>query len=210
METFIKYGCFRLIAEHISWILLNINLVVVNWGFSVILLTILIKMALLPLSYMSYKTWLKLQNKKTEFNSEIKKNTKKTVTKDIINLYTKQTINPINCCLPVLIQTPIFISLYCTLNKSIEFKRAPFVLWITDLSLMDPYFLLPIIMGLSIFIQQKINNKINNVYTFSKILPVFVTLFFLWFPSFMLLYWITNNLITAIQHSLIKKYYEEQ
>ncbi|AUI72931.1 membrane protein insertase YidC [Candidatus Portiera aleyrodidarum] len=208
METFIKYGCFRLIAEHISWILLNINLVVVNWGFSVILLTIIIKMALLPFSYMSYKTLLKLKNKKTELNSEIKKQTKKTVTKDIINLYTKQTTNPIYCCLPVLIQTPIFISLYCTLNKSIEFKRAPFILWITDLSLMDPYFLLPIIMGLSIFIQQKINNKVNNVNTISKILPVFVTLFFLWFPSFMLLYWITNNLITAIQHSLIKNHYE--
>ncbi|AFS18762.1 YidC/Oxa1 family membrane protein insertase [Candidatus Portiera aleyrodidarum] len=210
MENFIKYGSFRLIAEHISWILLNINLVVVNWGFSVILLTIIIKVALLPLSYMSYNSLLKLQKKQPELNSVIKKQTKNIAIKDLTKLYTKQSTNPIKCCLPILIQTPIFISLYCTLNKSIEFKRAPFVLWITDLSLMDPYFLLPIIMGLSIFFQQKINNKVNKVNNINKILPVFVTLFFLWFPSFLLIYWITNNLINAIQHSLIKKYYEEQ
>lgn len=209
METIIKYGSCRFIAETINWMLCQINLFIVNWGFSIILLTIFIKFILLPLSFISYKTIFKIRKIKPKIN-KIKKKDKKKLTEEIIKLYTKENITPVNSCFPIIIQTPIFISLYLTLTKSIEIKKSPFVLWITDLSLMDPYFILPILMGVSIFIQQKINNKQTNTNNLIKILPVMFTLFFLWFPSCLLLYWITNNIMSIIQQYLILKHYEEQ
>ncbi|CAA3708820.1 Membrane protein insertase YidC [Candidatus Portiera aleyrodidarum] len=212
METIIHYGSFWFISSPIYWILCKINLVIINWGCSIIILTILIKFILLPLSYISYKTIIKIRKIKPILNNiENKyKKDKKKLTKELIKIYTKEKINPFNSCLPIIIQTPIFLSLYWTLTKSIELKNSPFILWIKDLSLMDPYFILPITMGLSILIQQKINNKENKKTNIIKILPILFTLFFLWFPSCLLIYWITNNVISIIQQYLIIKNYEEK
>lgn len=210
METIIPCDSFWFISKPIYWILCKINLVIINWGFSIIILTILIKFILLPFSYISYTTIIKIRKIKPILNNIEKKykKDKKKLTEEIIKIYTKEKINPFNNCLPIIIQTPIFISLYWTLTKSIELKNSPFILWIKDLSLMDPYFILPITMGLSILIQQKINNKENNKTNIIKILPILFTLFFLWFPSCLLIYWITNNIISIIQQYLIIKNYE--
>lgn len=207
METIINYGSFWFISEPIYWILCKINFFIKNWGFSIIILTILIKIILLPLSYISYKTIIKIRKIKPILNNIEKKykKDKKKITEEIIKIYKKEKINPLNSCLPIIIQTPIFISLYWTLIKSIELKNSPFILWIKDLSLMDPYFILPIIMGFSILIQQKINSK-ENKYKIIKLLPILFTFFFLWFPSCLLIYWITNNIISIIQQYLIIKW----
>ncbi|AGI27238.1 Membrane protein insertase YidC [Candidatus Portiera aleyrodidarum] len=209
MDTIIHYGSCWFIYEPIYWILCKINLLIRNWGFSIIILTIVIKFILLPLSYISYKTIIKIRKlKPILYNIEKKyKKDKNKITEEIIKIYKKEKIHPLNSCLPIIIQTPIFISFYWTLTKSIELKNSPFILWIQDLSLMDPYFILPIIMGLSILLQQKINNKYkkNNIL---QILPILFTLFFLWFPSCLLIYWITNNIISIIQQYFIIKKYE--
>ncbi|CAA3704325.1 Membrane protein insertase YidC [Candidatus Portiera aleyrodidarum] len=211
MENIINYGNGRVISAPIKWILCKINLVIINWGFSIIILTIFIKFMLLPLSYISYKTIIKIRKIKPKLhNLENQKQDKKKITEELIKIYTKEKINPFNSCLPVIMQTPIFISLYWTLTTSIELKNSPFILWIKDLSLMDPYFILPIAMGLSILIQQKINNKENKKNNIIKILPIIFTLFFLWFPSCLLIYWITNNIMSIIQQYLILKNYEKK
>ncbi|CEI58839.1 membrane protein insertase YidC [Candidatus Portiera aleyrodidarum] len=209
MEKIINNGKLWFISEPIYWILCKINFFILNWGFSIILLTLIIKILFLPLSYISYKTVIKIRKIKPILNNieKIYKNDKKRITREIIKIYKKEKINPLNSCLPLIIQTPIFISLYWTLRNSIELKKSPFILWIKDLAVMDPFFILPVIMGFSILIQQKLNNK-ENYYknNLIKLLPIFFTFFFLWFPSCLLIYWITNNIISIIQQYFIRKW----
>jgi YidC/Oxa1 family membrane protein insertase len=125
-------------------------------------------------------------------------------------LYKKEKINPLGGCLPILVQMPVFIALYWVLLESVELRHAPFALWITDLSVKDPYFILPILMGASMFIQQTLNPEPPDPMQarIMKILPIMFTFFFLWFPAGLVLYWVVNNLLSIAQQWVITRQIE--
>ena len=128
----------------------------------------------------------------------------------MMELYKKEQINPLGGCLPILAQMPIFIALYWVLLESVELRHAPFVLWITDLSVMDPYFLMPILMGATMFIQQLLNPTPPDPMQakIMKMLPIVFTFFFLWFPAGLVLYWLVNNVLSIAQQYVINKQIE--
>src|SRR5690554_790816 len=130
----------------------------------------------------------------------------------MMELYKKEKINPLGGCLPMLVQMPVFIALYWVLMESVELRHAPFMLWINDLSAMDPYFVLPVVMGLSMFVQQKLNPPPPDPMQ-AKImqwLPLIFTFFFLFFPAGLVLYWVVNNTLSIIQQYIITKQIEKR
>ena len=125
----------------------------------------------------------------------------------MMNLYKKEKINPLGGCLPILIQMPVFLALYWALLESVELRQAPFLLWIQDLSVMDPYFVLPLIMGGSMWVQQMLNPAPPDPMQAKvmKMMPILFTVMFLWFPAGLVLYWVTNNLLSIAQQYVITK-----
>jgi YidC/Oxa1 family membrane protein insertase len=138
----------------------------------------------------------KLQSLKERHGSD-----RQAMSRAMMELYKKERINPLGGCLPILVQMPVFISLYWTLQESVELRQAPFFLWIHDLSVMDPYFILPLIMGATMFIQQLLNPTPMDPTQAKvmKMMPIIFTFFFLWFPAGLVIYWIVNNLLSILQ-----------
>ena len=132
---------------------------------------------------------------------------KQRLSKEMMDLYKKEKINPLGGCLPILVQMPVFLALYWVLLESVELRHAPFFLWITDLSVKDPYFVLPLLMGASMFIQQMLNPTPPDPMQakIMKIMPIAFTFFFLWFPAGLVLYWVTNNVLSIAQQYVITK-----
>ncbi|MBW0234877.1 MULTISPECIES: membrane protein insertase YidC [Pseudomonas] len=209
LELTVDYGFLWFIAQPIFWLLQQIHSLVGNWGWSIIFLTMLIKGLFFPLSAASYKSMArmravapKLAALKEQFGDDRQK-----MSQAMMELYKKEKINPLGGCLPILVQMPVFLSLYWVLLESVEMRQAPFMLWITDLSIKDPFFILPIIMGATMFIQQRLNPTPPDPMQAKvmKLMPIIFTFFFLWFPAGLVLYWVVNNCLSIAQQWYITR-----
>jgi YidC/Oxa1 family membrane protein insertase len=209
LELTVDYGKLTFIAEPIFWLLEKIHSLVRNWGWSIIFLTILIKLAFFKLSETSYKSMAnmrklapRLQALKERYGDD-----KQKLNQAMMDMYKKEKVNPLGGCLPVLVQIPVFISLYWVLLESVEMRQAPFMLWIQNLSSPDPYYILPLIMGATMLIQQKLNPAPMDPMQAKvmMVLPVVFTVFFAFFPSGLVLYWVVNNTLSIAQQYVITK-----
>ena len=209
LELTVDYGILWFIAQPIFWLLQHIHSLVGNWGWSIIFLTMLIKGIFFPLSAASYKSMArmravapKLAALKEQFGDDRQK-----MSQAMMELYKKEKNNPLGGCLPILVQMPVFLSLYWVLLESVEMRQAPFMLWITDLSIKDPFFILPIIMGATMFIQQRLNPTPPDPMQAKvmKLMPIIFTFFFLWFPAGLVLYWVVNNCLSIAQQWYITR-----
>ena len=209
LERTVDYGWLWLIAEPLFWLLSWIHGFVGNWGWAIIILTILIKLAFFQLSATSYKSMArmrKLQPRITALRERYAAD-KQRMNQAMMELYRQEKINPLGGCLPILVQIPVFIALYWVLLESVELRQASFIGWLDDLSLHDPYFVLPVLMGVTMLIQQKLNPTPPDPMQ-AKImmaLPFVFTFFFLFFPSGLVLYWFVNNVLSIIQQWVITK-----
>lgn len=197
------YGYLTILAKPIFWLLENIHAYVGNWGWSIILLTILIKLVFFPLSAASYKSMARMKEvqprllaMKEQYKGEPQK-----LNQAMMEMYRKEKINPLGGCLPVVIQIPVFISLYWVLLSSVEMRNAPWVLWIHDLSVPDPYYILPIIMAVSMFVQTKLNPTPPDPIQAKVMMymPLVFSIMFFFFPAGLVLYWVVNNLLSIAQ-----------
>jgi len=205
----VDYGILWFIAQPIFWLLQHIHALLGNWGWSIIALTVIIKLAFFPLSAASYKSMArmravspKMQALKEQFGDDRQK-----MSQAMMELYKKEKINPLGGCLPIVVQMPVFLSLYWVLLESVEMRQAPWMFWITDLTIKDPFFILPIIMGLTMFIQQQLNPTPPDPMQAKvmKLLPIIFTFFFLWFPAGLVLYWVVNNCLSIAQQWYITR-----
>lgn len=209
LQRAIDYGWFHFLAEPIVQVLLFLNGIVHNFGVAIILLTLGIKIILFPLankSYVSMNAMKKLQPKVEELKKKHGDN-KKALNEEMMKLYQTNKVNPLGGCLPMVVQIPVFFALYKVLFLSVEMRHAPFMLWIDDLSVMDPYYVLPILMGASMFFQSKLNPTPADPVQ-AKImmfLPLIFTFMFLTFPAGLVLYWLLNNVLSIAQQMYIMK-----
>lgn len=210
LELTIDYGMLTFLAEPLFWLLKQIYDLVGNWGVAIILLTVLIKLVFYKLSETSYRSMARLKKFQPKLQ-QLKENygdDKVIFQQKMMKLYKEEKINPLGGCLPIFIQMPVFIALYWVLLYSVEMRQAPFMLWIEDLSAQDPYFILPIIMGITMYIQQKLNPSAmmdEMQQKVMKALPFIFTIFFLWFPAGLVLYWVVNNILSVAQQWYITK-----
>lgn len=213
LELAVDYGWLTILAQPIYWLLSKIHAIIGNWGWAIILLTILIKAVFYKLSETSYKSMAnmrkvtpRMQALKDRYGDD-----KQRLNQAMMDLYKKEKINPLGGCLPILVQIPVFIALYWVLLESVELRHAPFALWINNLSDPDPYFVLPLIMGVSMFIQQKLNpappDPIQAKVMMS--LPFVFTVFFAFFPAGLVLYWVVNNILSIAQQWYITRKIEK-
>jgi len=208
LELTVDYGWLTFIAEPLFWLLKKIYQFVSNWGLAIIIITILIKLVFYKLSETSYRSMARmrklqprLQKLKERFGDD-----KTKMNEAMMKIYREEKVNPMGGCLPILVQIPVFIALYWVLLESIELRQAQF-LWMRDLSIKDPYFILPVIMGVSMFVQQKLNPAPMEPMQ-QKImmaLPLVFTVFFAFFPAGLVLYWVVNNIISIVQQWVITK-----
>lgn len=213
LELTVDYGWLWFIAQGLFWLLNLIHGYVGNWGWAIVLLTILVKAAFFQLSATSYRSMAhmrrvtpELQRIREQYASDRAKQSQA-----MMELYKKEKINPLGGCLPILVQMPVFIALYWTLMESVELRHAPWILWINDLSVMDPYFILPLIMGASMFVQFMLNPAPPDPMQakIMKLMPIVFTFMFLWFPSGLVLYWVVNNILSIAQQWYITRQIEK-
>ncbi|MCI0500378.1 MAG: membrane protein insertase YidC [Epsilonproteobacteria bacterium] len=206
----IEYGWFTFIAKPMFSMLEYIYGYIGNWGWTIVMLTILVKLILLPLSHKGMVSMNKLKELAPKIKAIQEKygNDKQKASMHMMELYKKEGANPMGGCLPVILQIPVFFAIYRVLINAIELKGSEWILWIDDLSAMDPYFVLPILMGATMYIQQRITPMQVQDEMQQKIfqwLPVVFTVFFLWFPAGLTLYWFINNLVTVSQQYYVNK-----
>lgn len=209
LERTVDYGWLWFIAEPLFWMLTWLHGFIGNWGFSIIVLTMLIKLAFFHLSAASYKSMArmrKLQPRVMDLRDRFAGDKQK-LNQAMMELYKKEKINPLGGCLPILVQIPVFISLYWVLLESVALRQAPFIFWIHDLSVNDPYFVLPLLMGITMFAQQKLNPAPPDPMQarIMMALPFVFTFLFLFFPSGLVLYWFVNNLLSIAQQWVITR-----
>lgn len=209
LELTVDYGILTIIAKPLFWLLGKIHGFVGNWGWAIILLTMLIKLAFYKLSETSYKSMAHMRKVQPRLQSikEQYGNDRQKLNQAMMDIYKKEKINPLGGCLPILVQIPVFIALYWMLLESVELRQAPWILWITDLSAKDPYFVLPILMGATMLIQQKLNpTPIDPIQAkVMMALPFVFTVFFLFFPAGLVLYWVVNNTLSIAQQWYITR-----
>ncbi|WP_108062817.1 membrane protein insertase YidC [Poseidonibacter lekithochrous] len=211
----IEYGWFTFIAKPMFLLLQFIQSYVGNWGWTIVILTVLIKLVLYPLSYKGMVSMNKLKElapKMKEIQTKYKDDKQKQ-SMHMMELYKKHGANPMGGCLPLVLQIPVFFAIYRVLLNAIELKGAEFIFWIEDLAEMDPYFVLPILMGASMYLQQRITPNTMQDEMQKKIfqmLPVVFTFFFLWFPAGLTLYWFINNVFTISQQFYINKLFDKK
>ncbi len=203
LELTVDYGYLTILANPLFWLLHKIHGLVGNWGWSIIFLTIIIKLIFFPLSAASYRSMASMRKLAPRLKSikERYVDDKEGYQRAMMDLYKKEKINPLGGCLPILVQIPVFIALYWVLLESVELRQAPWIGWIKDLSIKDPYYVLPLIMGASMFAQYKLNPQPPDPLQ-AKImmyLPIVFTVFFLFFPAGLVLYWVVNNILSIAQ-----------
>jgi len=210
----VDYGLLWPISKILFAVLDGIHKVIGNWGWSIILLTILVKIALMWFSNKSYYSMAKMRAiaprlaaLKEEHGDDRMK-----MSQEMMAIYKEEKVNPMAGCLPILMQMPIFLALYWVLVESVELRHAPWILWIRDLSAMDPWFILPLLMGASMFVQQQLNPQPADPMQAKvmKFLPIIFTAFMLFFPAGLVLYWTVNNLFSMTQQYLINRKVEEE
>lgn len=215
LDLTIDYGWAWFIAKPLFWLLTFIQSIVTNWGLAIIGVTLVVKAILYPLTKAQYTSMAKmrmLQPKLQEMRERFGEDRQR-MSQEMMELYKKEKVNPLGGCLPLLLQMPIFIALYWTFMEAVELRHAPFFGWIQDLSAQDPYYILPILMGGSMFLLQKMSPTPTTDPMQQKIMlymPVIFTVFFLWFPAGLVLYWLVSNLITIVQQQLIYRALEKK
>ncbi|MEZ9059785.1 membrane protein insertase YidC [Vibrio pelagius] len=215
LDLVVDYGWLWFIAKPLHTLLSFIQGFVSNWGVAIIILTFIVRGAMYPLTKAQYTSMAKmrmLQPKLTAMRERIGDDRQR-MSQEMMELYKKEKVNPLGGCLPILLQMPIFISLYWALMESVELRHSPFFGWITDLSAQDPYYILPLLMGASMFLIQKMSPTTVTDPMQQKIMtfmPVMFTFFFLFFPSGLVLYWLVSNIVTLIQQTLIYKQLEKK
>lgn len=209
LELTVDYGFLWFIAQPIFWLLQHIHSLLGNWGWSIIVLTMLIKGLFFPLSAASYRSMARMRAvaPRVQALKEQHGDDRQKMSQAMMELYKKEKINPLGGCLPILVQMPVFLALYWVLLESVEMRQAPWILWITDLSIKDPFFILPIIMGATMFIQQRLNPTPPDPMQAKvmKMMPIVFTFFFLWFPAGLVLYWVVNNCLSITQQWFITR-----
>ncbi len=209
LELTVDYGVLTILSKPLFWLLKQYHAMFDNWGWAIIFLTITVKLIFYKLSEVGYRSMAKmrkvtprLQTLKERYGDD-----RQRMSAEMMKLYKEEKINPLGGCFPILIQIPVFIALYWVLLESVEMRNAPFALWIQNLSVQDPYFILPILMGASMYIQQKLNPApVDPVQQkIFQYMPVVFTVFFLFFPAGLVLYWVVNNVLSIAQQYVITK-----
>lgn len=199
----VDYGMLSILARPLFWLLQQVHSFVGNWGWSIILVTFLIKLAFYKLTEASGRSMAKMRKLQPRLKAlqERYKDDRQQLSQQMMELYKREKVNPAAGCLPMLIQIPFFIAFYWVLLESVEMRQAPFALWITDLSSRDPFFVLPLLMGGAMFLQQKLNPAPPDPIQAKVMmfLPVMFTVFFAFFPSGLVLYWLTNSVLSVLQ-----------
>jgi len=213
LELTVDYGLLTFIAKPIFWLLKHLHELLGNWGWSIILLTMFIKLAFYKLSAASYRSMANMR-RMTPKMAQIRErygDDRQRMSQAMMELYKKEKINPLGGCLPIVVQIPVFISLYWVLLGSVELRQAGFIFWIHDLSTKDPYYVLPLIMGISMFVQQRLSPAPPDPIQAKVMmaLPVVFTLFFAFFPAGLVLYWVVNNVLSIAQQWYITKSLEK-
>ncbi|MYD44070.1 MAG: membrane protein insertase YidC [Gammaproteobacteria bacterium] len=212
LELTVDYGFLWFLSLPLFWVLEFAHGLVGNWGVAIILLTVVVKLLLYPLSAMSYKSMARMRTVAPQIKriQERFGNDRQRMSQEVMALYRKEKANPMTGCLPMLAQMPVFLALYWVLYESVELRQAPFFLWIQDLSIMDPYFVLPILMGASMFLMQMLNPPMPDPMQqkMMKIMPVLFTVLFVFFPAGLVLYWLMNNVLSYAQQFYVTKQIE--
>ncbi|OED39113.1 membrane protein insertase YidC [Chromatiales bacterium (ex Bugula neritina AB1)] len=210
LDLTVDYGFLSVIAKPIFWLLGKIHSIVGNWGWAIVGVTMCIKLLFYKLSEASYRSMARMRKLQPQLASlkERYGDDRAKMGQATMDLYKKEKVNPLGGCLPIMVQIPVFISLYWVLLESVELRQAPWILWIEDLSLMDKYYVLPVIMGITMFIQQKLNpapvDPIQaKVFMF---MPLIFTIFFAFFPAGLVLYWVVNNTLSIAQQYYITRH----
>jgi len=199
----VDYGWLTVLAQPLYWVLAHIEHVIGNWGVAIILLTVLIKLIFFPLSAASFKSMAKMRRLQPRMAAlkERHGSDKSALQQAMIDLYKQEKMNPLGGCLPMIVQIPVFIALYWVLLDTVALRDAPFILWIHNLAAPDPYFVLPILMGASMVVQQLLNPAVVDPMQrkIMMFMPVIFTTFFLFFPAGLVLYWVVNNVLSILQ-----------
>ena len=199
----VDYGILAILAQPLFWLLQQVHDAVGNWGWSIIIVTFMIKLAFYKLTEASGRSMAKMRKLQPRLKAlqERYKDDRQALSQHMMDLYKREKVNPAAGCLPMLVQIPFFIAFYWVLLESVEMRQAPFALWITDLSSRDPYFVLPLLMGVAMFVQQKLNPAPPDPVQAKVMmfLPVMFTVFFAFFPSGLVLYWLTNSVLSVLQ-----------
>lgn len=208
----VDYGWLTVIALPLFWVLSWLHKWAQNWGVAIILLTVIIKLLFYPLSATSYRSMAKMRvlAPKMQKMKELYGNDRQKLHQAMMELYKTEKINPLGGCLPIVVQIPVFIALYWVLLASVELRHAPFALWITDLSTPDPYYVLPVIMGITMIIQSRLSPEPPDPIQAKvmKIMPIAFSVFFFFFPAGLVLYWLINNILSIAQQWQITRVIE--
>ncbi|MCK0162715.1 membrane protein insertase YidC [Marinobacter sp. S6332] len=214
LDRTVDFGWLFFISLPLFIIMEWFHSLVGNWGVSIILLTVLVKAVFFKLSATSYRSMGRMRAVAPQLTrlKELYGDDRQRMSQEMMALYKKEKINPLGGCLPILVQMPVFISLYWVLFESVQLRHAPFMLWIQDLSVMDPYFILPILMGASMMLQMSLNPTPPDPMQakIMKLMPVVFTIFFLWFPAGLVLYWLVNNILSISQQWYITRKIEAE
>jgi len=205
----VDYGILTVLAQPLFWVLQKVHSFVGNWGWSIIIVTLMIKAVFYKLTQTSGRSMAKMRKLQPRLKAlqERHKDDREALSRSMMDIYKREKVNPAAGCLPMLIQIPFFISFYWVLLESVEMRQAPFMLWITDLSTRDPYFVLPLLMGAAMYFQQKLNPAPPDPIQAKvmQFLPVMFTVFFAFFPAGLVLYWLTNSVASMLQQWRINK-----
>ncbi|MDH4183335.1 MAG: membrane protein insertase YidC [Nitrospinota bacterium] len=208
-KVIIDYGWFNIAAQPLFWLLDKLHSLSGNWGWAIMLLTLTVKSVLFPLSQKAFRSMKRLQKLQPQMKKlqELYKNDKEKMNQELMAFYKENKVNPMGGCLPMVLQIPIFFALYKVLYESIELKGVPWILWITDLTQKDPYYVTPLLMGATMFLQQWITPSTGDPTQrqIMLIMPVVFTFMFLSFPSGLILYWLVNNVLSIIQQWIINR-----
>ena len=209
LDLTLDYGWLWWIAKPLFWLLFQLHEFLGNWGWSIILVTVVLKAAFFKLSATSYRSMANMRKLQPEMLrlKELYGDDRQKMSKETMDLYKREKVNPMGGCLPILVQMPVFIALYWVLMESVELRHSPWILWIQDLSVKDPYFVLPLIMGVSMFVQQRLNPTPPDPMQakIMQMMPIAFTFFFMFFPAGLVLYWTVNNGLSIVQQWLITR-----
>src|SRR3569832_628253 len=207
LELVLVFGWLTIVAKPIFWLMVQIHKLIGNWGWTIIMLTVLIKLAFFPLSAASYRSMAKMKQvtpKMTAIRERFKGDPQK-MNQAMMELYKTEKINPLGGCLPIVVQIPVFIALYWVLLASVEMRGAPWLGWIHDLTLPDPFYILPVIMAVSMFVQTKLNPTPPDPVQAKVMMfmPIIFSVMFFFFPAGLVLYWVVNNILSITQQWVI-------
>ena len=213
LELSVDYGMFSILSKPLFWLLEWFHKLVGNWGAAIILVTLAVKLVFYKLSEASYKSMARMRKIQPRFKAlrERYAEDKQKMNQAVMEMYKKEKINPLGGCLPILVQMPVFLALYWVLVESVELRQAPFIFWINDLSIRDPIFVLPLLMGISMYIQFKLNPTPPDPIQAKvfAMMPIMMTAFMAFFPAGLVLYWLMNNILSIAQQYVITRRIEK-